>query len=242
MLSLLMTRPRAASERFVALLPTALRDRITPVYAPLIGIEPVAGRIACENARGVIFTSANGVAMAGRLGGPGTLPCFCVGQETTRAAQRAGWQAQFAGVNADALIETLTRQRPDAPLLHLRGAHARGDIAGRLTAAGLQTREQAIYDQRLLPLTDEAARLLDGDGPVIVPVFSPRTARHFADLHEGAAPLFLAAISAAAAEPLEILRCSALIVAERPDAAAMAVAVEKLATQASRLEGATDAQ
>lgn len=237
MLSLLMTRPRADAERFVAQLPAALRARLTPVYAPLIAIEPMPGPVAWGDARGVIFTSTNGVEAATRLGGPRPLACFCVGTATTRAAQRAGWRADCAGADADALVETLLRARPEAPLLHLRGAHARGDIAARLTAAGLTTREQTIYHQRLLPLPAQARQVLDGDAAVIVPIFSPRTARHFAGLGAGSAPLYLAAMSAAVAKPLENLPHEALIIAERPDAQAMAAAVENLSSRASRVEG-----
>lgn len=228
MLTLLMTRPRAAAERFVARFPPAVRNRLRVIYAPLMQIEPLPGPVSLEGIHGVIFTSVNGVAAAQAAGLSPTLPAYCVGTATTAAARRARWSVEETCETADALVDALIGRRPPAPLLHLRGTHARGAIAERLTVAGIETRAQPVYDQRLVGLTEEARQALTGPDPVIVPLFSPRSARHFADVCRGSAPLCLAAISAAAAEPVENMEHRALILAERPDGAAMAEAVERL--------------
>lgn len=242
MASLLMTRPRAACEAFVAALPPQLRARLTPICSPLIEIAGCADVIDFGDARGIVFSSANAVGVAARLTDRRDLPCYCVGAATTRAARAAGWSAECAGEDADALVRALTVAPPAAPLLHLRGAHARGDIAGRLSRSGCMTRQQAIYDQRLLPLSDEALAVLDGAAPVIAPIFSPRTARQFADCLAGRAPLFLVALSDAVASPLVSLTFRGLEVAERPDAEAMVKAIAGLAEQAIRVEGGSHPQ
>lgn len=242
MLTLLMTRPRAAAERFVARLAPSVRNRLRVIYAPLMRIEFLPGAVSLENTHGVIFTSANGVAAAQAAGLRPTLPAYCVGTATAAAARRARWSVEETCGTADALVAALIARRPPAPLLHLRGTHARGEIAERLTAAGIVTRAQAIYDQRLVGPGAEAQAALAGTDPVIVPLFSPRSARHFADIFDGSAPLYLAAISAAAAEPVENMGHRALVVAERPDGAAMAAAVEHLVAGASRVEGPSGAQ
>ncbi|TDK44476.1 uroporphyrinogen-III synthase [Antarcticimicrobium luteum] len=242
MLTLLMTRPRAAAERFVAQLAPGVRDRLRVICSPLMEIALRPGAVSAQDARGVIFTSANGVAAARAAGLRPALPAYCVGAATADAARRDGWPVEETRDTADALVAALVLRRPPAPLLHMRGTHARGEISGRLTAAGIETRAQAVYDQRLVGLDSAALAALAGDGPVIVPLFSPRSARHFADLCQGSAPLYLAAISPAAAEPVENMGACALIVAERPDGAAMAAAVERLAERASRVEGPRGAQ
>lgn len=242
MLTLLMTRPRAAAERFVNRFAPAVRNRLRVIYAPLMRIEFLPGPLSLEGVHGVIFTSANGVAAAQAAGLHPTLPAYCVGAATAKAAQRALWSVEETCDTADALVATLIARRPPTPLLHLRGTHARGAIAERLTAAGIGTRAQTVYDQHLVAPDAEARAALAGTDPVIVPLFSPRSARHFADIFAGSAPLYLAAISPAAAEPVENMGHRALVVAERPDGAAMAAAVERLVADASRVEGPSGAQ
>ncbi|SLN69023.1 uroporphyrinogen-III synthase [Falsiruegeria litorea R37] len=238
---LLMTRPRAASERFVAQLSQPVQEVIEPVYSPLLDIRLVGEDVDVGDTRGLIFTSSNGVAAAARIMTARNLPCFCVGQATTVAARRQGWSASMAGESAEALIAGLLRQRPDGPLLHLRGQSGVGDVAQTLTQLGLTTRERVVYCQDLLPLTDEAVSALGGSAPVIAPIFSPRTARQFADLVQPVAPLLLAAMSDAVAKPLISLTAQAVRVAKRPDSDAMVTAVEKLVKQALRVEGGPDA-
>lgn len=237
-----MTRPHEASRRFVQRLPEWLRSQVNVVISPLIGIQPVAADPDLADARGVVFTSSSAVTVASELTPRRDLPCFCVGNATTARARDAGWRAAFAGADADALVATLTRDRPETPLLHLRGRHTRGAVAARLTAAGLPVRESVIYDQPVLPLNRAAADALGGPAPVIVPLFSPRSARQFASQHAGTAPLYLAAISNAVAEEVNQLKVKELMVAPQPDAAAMAGLVETLSRHTARVETGKGAQ
>lgn len=237
-----MTRPQEAAERFVSALPRAIGRRLTPVYSPLITIAPFVQAIDLGDARGLIFTSVNGVAIAATQMHRRDLPCYCVGESTTKAARQAGWSADFAGPTAEALIESLHRNQPVAPLLHLRGTHSRGAVAARLTAMGCLTREQVIYDQPLLPLTQEALIALNGSDPVLAPLFSPRTARQFANQHVGGAPLHLAALSSAVAKSVKHLKSISIIVSPTPNSTAMAQLVGQMIESADRVEGRKRAQ
>ncbi|NSY37362.1 uroporphyrinogen-III synthase [Leisingera sp. ANG59] len=236
MVPLLITRPLKAAERFVSGLPAAALAGIRVIYTPLMEIQQLQAQIEMRGVKGVIFTSANGAEAASRETLV-RLPAYCVGERTAQAAAEMGWQAEALGQCADELTAALLQQRPAAPLLHLRGAHTRGSIARRLTEAGLPCGEQIVYDQALLPLTAEAQAALAAQTDVIVPLFSPRTARHFANLCGDASHLHLIALSQAVAEPLKGLNCKALRVSKAPDAPAMAAAVLDAAAQLSRLEG-----
>lgn len=238
---LLMTRPRAASERFVAQLKPKVQDRVQVIYSPLLEIEPAKIDIDLSGVQGLIFTSSNGVNVAAHQIQDRSIPVYCVGRATTASAERAGWQAVFCGETSEALIGTLLRSRPSSPLLHLRGQHARGNVAQTLTQLGLSVQDLAIYDQRLLDFSQEARSALDGSEPVIAPLFSPRTARQFADLGIGHAPIWLAALSNAVSKPLETLDFQALKVAKEPDAEAMRKTVEKLVKRVNRVERDGDA-
>ncbi|MCE8534250.1 uroporphyrinogen-III synthase [Ruegeria pomeroyi] len=232
-----MTRPRGASERFVAGLRPEIRAALTPIFSPLLRIEPTVEALDFGSAAGLIFTSSNGVGIAARLTVDRSLPCFCVGRATTRMAAQAGWSATMAGESAEALIAGMLARRPETPLLHLRGEHGRGEVAANLTRMGLRTGEQVIYAQRLLPFSDEAQRVLTGDKPVIAPVFSPRTARQFAELLNGTPQISVVAMSEAVKKPFENIKLSDLIVAKTPDADAMRDAIEIAVTRAIRVEG-----
>jgi uroporphyrinogen-III synthase len=228
---LLMTRPLPSARRFVEDLSAETRAGLTVIYAPLMRVRPLSGALGATDTQGVgglIFTSANAVATA--TGQVSTdLPAYCVGQRTTAEAIGAGWPAQCLGKTADELIARLVDMRPPAPLLHLHGRHTRGDVAQRLTAAGLSCREKVIYDQELLPLNEDALRAITSQQSLIVPVFSPRTARHFAQICPDASNLHLIALSEAVAKPLKVLNCRDLQVCNTPDAGAMSTLVRDAA-------------
>ncbi|MFW8593783.1 uroporphyrinogen-III synthase [Cribrihabitans neustonicus] len=236
-----MTRPLEAAQRFVASLPGAALDGLEVIYAPLISIEPVARPLELGPAQAVIFTSANGVAAASRETSR-RLPAYCVGTRTTRVAAAEGWQAVCAGATAEQLVANLIRNKPSGPLLHLRGSHARGEVAQRLNAAGNECREQVVYHQELKPLNDRALEALAARDGVIVPLFSPRTAQQFAVFCAKAPNLHLIALSEAVAVPLKGLNCKTLRVCTSPDAMAMAQAVQDAAAGLRRLEDGGAAQ
>lgn len=221
---LIMTRPAEANARFVGDLPTSLRQRFQVIDTPLIRIVAVdpAPAIAPEDA--VVFTSANGV----RFAPPGQgRAAYCVGQRTTAAARLAGWQAIFAGETSDKLVASLSVERRLPHLWHLAGRHTRGRIAERLSAEGRDVTRVTLYDQVLQPLTDQARAVLIGEMPVIVPLFSPRTAAWFAEVCPPAARPHIIALSADVATPLADSTLSSLEIAARPDAAALVDCLEK---------------
>ena len=180
-----------------------------------------------------IFTSRNGVRAYADLGGP-DLPAICVGEATAQAARDIGLPARAMGGDSDALIAALLADRPEAPVMHLRGEVSRGDIATRLTAGGIVTRDAVIYRQTLLDLTDAAHALLMDRRPVILPLYSPRTAARLAQIIRPRAPLHVVAISQAVAKAAAPLGAENKVIADTPDAPAMIRAV--LATL-RRVEG-----
>ncbi len=155
---MLMTRPRAASDRFLCSLPDDLRNATRVCVSPLLRIEHLANTPDLEGATGVIFSSAHGVAAT--LPPVAPVAAYCVGRATTARAHERGWHALYAGRNARELVASLTQNPPPGSLVHLRGVHGTGDIAASLRAAGLRVSETIIYDQKALPLSPEATAAL----------------------------------------------------------------------------------
>ena len=220
---LLMTRPRAASERFVAELDRA-GGRFRPVVSPLFEIVQTETALPLDGVKGLIFSSVHGVAAWKARGLKLQIPCYTVGQATAQAAQAAGLRPAIVQPTAASLVKELLGAGIEGPLLHLHGTHTRGDIARRLTFDGLYTLAVAVYDQPELALNETARAALVGDVPVVAPVFSPRTASLLAQ-ERAKAPLLVAAMSEAVALALPPLHIVFLKVADRPDSGAMVTAV-----------------
>lgn len=172
--TILLTRPAAQAARFAESLRAEGIDRI--VIAPLQAIEPVGDPPHLPHGAHVIFTSANAVAFAPPGAGR---KAICVGARTAEAATARGYVAEVAGGTADALVAHLISAAPTAPLIHLHGRHVRGDIAARLSAAGMSATAAVIYDQIALP-PSAAFHAACAQPRVIVPLFSPRSAQLFA--------------------------------------------------------------
>lgn len=231
---LLMTRPEAASRRFIE----ALRERdadFQPLVSPLFEIVftgPETGaEIDLNGVAGVIFTSAQGVAAFAARGLPLTIPTCVVGEATARAVAGIAAPPVIVAPTAEALVTAIIAAGLRGPLLHLTGQHRRGDVAERLTAAGIPTRAVTVYDQPDQPLTAAAQAALLGKGPVIAPVFSPRSGKLLA-LNRCEATLLVAAMSEAVAIAVSPLHIERLKVSSRPDSAAMLDTVVGLLAEA----------
>lgn len=229
--TILVTRP--APDGAATAKALAKATGLSVVESPLLEIATIGPLPDLDGIRQLIFTSRNGVRAYTALGGP-DLPAICIGDATAEAAQEAGLTARAIGGDAEALVAALIQDRPEAPILHLRGEAARGEIAERLTAAGIATREAVIYRQTLLDLTEDARALLSDRRPVILPLYSPRTAARLAEIAQPRAPLHLVAMSTAIARAAAPLGAEKKIIADTPDATAMIRAV--LATL-RRVEG-----
>nr|WP_111302028.1 uroporphyrinogen-III synthase [Paracoccus saliphilus] len=180
---LLLTRPLPDARRFAASMP-GWRAVISPIMR-IVPVDHDGARLAA--APGLVFTSAHAVAAAGP--GRGRL-ALCVGGRTAQVARDAGFQVTEGAGNAQSLLP-LIRSAP-VPLIHPQGRY----LAQPLPVPGI-----VVYEQQAQPLSDAAAALLAGNGPVILPVFSPRSARLLGQaVDQARAPLWLVAISEAARE------------------------------------------
>ena len=225
----LLTRPLAQAERFGAAL-HLLVPEAKIVFSPLMGTRFIWPAIPAKDWRALIFTSETGAAMAGTMkeAGVARFPAqaFCVGLRTAKAANSAGFTPLSASANAEALLK-LILSAPVAPLLHLRGREARGNLARRLSASGVETGDAIIYAQEKQALTPAAVTLLQGDTPVLIPLFSPRSAEIMRAEYlsiGGRAPLTLVVMSKAVATAAADLSPS-IVVSAASDGESMMLAV-----------------
>lgn len=223
----LLTRPEAEAQGFAKALVRRFEDRVRPVVAPLMAVEYLAPGLPPGPFDGVVFTSAAGVEGATRLRADLPGLAWCVGTKTAARAQSAGFRARSADGDADALVSAILADPPAGRLLHLRGEDSRGAVAERLFSAGIETVSAIVYRQVPQSLTAAASALLQMDEPVIVPLFSPRSARLFAaQVPSPRAALHLVVMSGAVAEAAHDIPARSTTQATRPDAGAMLDAIE----------------
>lgn len=223
-LATLLTRPTAQSDRFAAALIARFGDRLAVTTSPLIAPEFLRPPIPERAYTALILTSETGATSATGFSG---LPrrAYCVGDRTAETARSLGFTAVSANGDATALIALIRASGEAGPLLHLRGQDARGDIAATLTAASVPTDQAITYDQRPQALSPAARALLNGSAPVLVPLFSPRSATLLAGQGPFRAPLWVAALSpavAAAAAPLSPAR---QVISDTPNVGALLTAI-----------------
>ncbi len=226
----LLTRPEEQSLAFAAALNVRFGDRLRCIVAPLMAPRFLSPQVPEGHFDAVILTSSSAVDAARKLGVPLPTRAFCVGTRTADAARAAGFVATSADGDAGDLVAAILSDPPKGRLLHLRGHDSTGDVAERLTAHGITTIPIIIYRQDPQPLTAEATGLLQNAAPVILPIFSPRSAVLLAAALPTTtrAHLHLAAISGSVAKAAAGMPHAALVIARQPDADSMLDAVGTL--------------
>ena len=218
MTTLVLTRPQADSERFLAAVEAEFGP-VKSVISPVI--EVVSLPVDLPSYDEVILTSANGVAEAKRLGVKAGTRAWCVGQRTAKLALEAGLEPISADGDADDLVELILSQTT-ATLCHIRGVYSRGQVAARLIAQGRVCKEAIAYDQRDIPPTEAALHALAGTDPIVLPLFSPRSALLIPAVQQ--APVHVIAMSSAVAAEVADLGADTVTIAENPNFEAMLAA------------------
>lgn len=213
--TLVLTRPEPQSRALAAALDVPAEVIVAPI------LEIVCSEIPPDLAlyAGVILTSANAVRCGPPLAGH---RAHCVGERTAAAAREAGAEVATVARDADDLVPRIAGP---GPLLHLRGEHARGDVARRLTEAGVATEEAVVYAQTPLPLSAAARRVLEGAAPAVLPLFSPRSARLVGANLKPGTELRVVAMSPAVAQAWREATGGAAQVVPVPTGAAMMAAI-----------------
>lgn len=229
--SILLTRPAAESEATGRAL--AKITGLPVIESPLMQVRPAANLPDLTDIAQLILTSRNGVQTYAALSGP-PRSAFCVGEATAEDARAIGLDACAMGGDAATMVPRIIEAAPSGTLMHLRGEHSSGNIAQRLTEAGIPTSEAVIYHQDLLDLTAEAQAVLAARTPLILPLYSPRTAARFAELARPRAPLYLVAMSRAVERAFGDLPTRDRMIADAPDAPSM---IRAVVATLRRLEG-----
>lgn len=210
-----------------------LRKRgASPILAPMLRIDfPDEIEVGLNRTNALVFTSPNAVRSWLSSRSETELPAFCVGDATAAEAEASGFtKVRSAGGDVADLIALCRAQLVPGRhrLLHLRGAHTAGDLAGSLRASGFDVDEAIIYEAVAESTLPKAAAEVIRHRELAVALFhSPRAAIAFtalvedADLSDYLNTVIAVAISEATAKGLVKSDWAAVKVAEAPTEADM---------------------
>jgi len=238
--SILITRPNPAGTMFADHLRTKLGKDCAICTSPLMQIEVCANLPDLAEIATLIFTSRHGVEAFAQQSDRRDIPAYAVGETTGNVARQLGLSVTAGDGDAERLIAKILHDNPPAPCLHVRGDHVAAPVAKILSDAGIETHEAVAYMQKPLHLSDAAQRLLHQSAPVILPLFSPRSAKLFFSqpgVTDWKATLYILAISASVADQVPSPWAKRLTIAKEPTASAMMQALQRLYSKVNRLEG-----
>ncbi len=180
--TILLTRPEGAARRFAGQLGPCDADVL---ISPLMRIEPVIDAPMPPDDAVLILTSRHAVEiarnlLAGRQG-------FVVGNATAGAAEDAGLEVMGIGADAADLASVIAAGGSAQKLVHLRGEHTTETLHRMLISDGIDYQSVILYRQIAQDLSANARRALTGNGRLILPIFSPRSARLLSEKVSGGA-------------------------------------------------------
>ena len=226
--TILLTRPKAQADRFAGLCNEVFGGDLHIIISPLLKIEILQMPKPLKPYGGFIFTSENGVQAYVQNWPKSGLPAYCVGPRTEIAAKSAGFQTITANGSASDLIEMLKRENVKNPLLHIHGEQTRGEVVQNLQASGYRVDGLVAYHQIPMRLNQGAIAALSGEKPLILPLFSPRTAELFFDSAKQInAKLLIIALSKAIRDAVPVNSSTKVSIAKTPDANAMLKLIKK---------------
>ncbi|MGI3169814.1 uroporphyrinogen-III synthase [Pseudooceanicola sp. C21-150M6] len=227
---ILITRPQPDAGETAAILEAQLD--VPVIVSPLLGLEVLGPLPATSADDRLIFTSANGVRAWTQLNGP-RRSAICVGATTAAFARASGLEAEARGGTADRLVQAILADPPTGRLLHIRGEIAQGAVAQTLSRHGMDAEEQVLYRMQAQAFSAEARSVTQGAAPVIVPLYSSRSAELFAKAWglpaPGAAPLYLVCMSATVEAATAPLHAQRSVISSTPDRAGMLRGVAEVA-------------
>ncbi len=225
----LVTRAEPEAARTAAAL--AARGAI-PIVAPLFTAEAIAVEIDTAGLAGLLVTSPR----TPRFLPPEVVralnnrPAYAVGDRTAAVLRERGFtDVRSASGDVDALARRVAETGARGTFLHAGGEDRAGDLAVALEHHGVRVRTAIVYRMAAVLAWPEAARqgLLAGTIDAVLH-YSPRAAATFAELAaadpetcEPSRKPRHVGLSQAVAQALDPLAAPRVVVAERPDEAAL---------------------
>ena len=233
---LLLTRPLGGNERFCLKIKHLLYScEILDNPIQKIDFLPSLGKVNKNSV--LIFTSANGL-RAAKKHNLINKKCFVVGANTKKIAVSFGYDVLGFSKDQENLLKLIKSKKPTESLVHIRGKHTVGNLCDALKRNQFSCLDIIGYNQEPLKIKKQNLQKIHSGRPVILPIFSSRSAA-LLQSNLDLTGFNVIAISEAVAKIITGVELGELVISKKPDLNSMQEATLAILRRLIKFDGST---
>ena len=211
---LLLTRPLGGNERFCLKIKHLLYScEILDNPIQRIDFLPSLSKVNKNSV--LIFTSANGL-RAAKKHNLINKKCFVVGANTKKIAVSFGYDVLGFSKDQENLLKLIKSKKPTESMVHIRGKHTVGNLCDALKRNQFSCLDIIGYNQEPLKIKKQNLQKIHSGRPVILPIFSSRSAE-LLQSNLDLTGFNVIAISEAVAKIVSGVELGELVISKKPD-------------------------
>ena len=233
---LLLTRPLGGNERFCLKIKHLLYScEILDNPIQKIDFLPSLSKVNKNSV--LIFTSANGL-RAAKKHNLINKKCFVVGANTKKIAVSFGYDVLGFSKDQENLLKLIKSKKPTQSLVHIRGKHTVGNLCDTLERNQFSCLDIIGYNQEPLKIKKQNLQKIHSGRPVILPIFSSRSAE-LLQSNLDLTGFNVIAISEAVAKIVTGVELGELVISKKPDLNSMQEATLAILRRLIKFDGST---
>ena len=233
---LLLTRPLGGNERFCLKIKHLLYNcEILDNPIQKIDFLPSLSKVNKNSV--LIFTSANGL-RAAKKHNLINKKCFVVGANTKKIAVSFGYDVLGFSKDQENLLKLIKSKKPTESMVHIRGKHTVGNLCDALKRNQFSCLDIIGYNQEPLKIKKQNLQKIHSGRPVILPIFSSRSAE-LLQSNLDLTGFNVIAISEAVAKIITGVELGELVISKKPDLSSMQEATLAILRRLIKFDGRT---
>ena len=233
---LLLTRPLGGNERFCLKIKHLLYScEILDNPIQKIDFLPSLSKVNKNSV--LIFTSANGL-RAAKKHNLINKKCFVVGANTKKIAVSFGYEVVGFSKDQENLLKLIKSKKPTESMVHIRGKHTVGNLCDALKRNHFCCLDIIGYNQEPLKIKKQNLQKIQSGRPVILPIFSSRSAE-LLQSNLDLTGFNVIAISEAVAKIVTGVELGKLVISKKPDLNSMQEATLAILRRLIKFDGST---
>ena len=233
---LLLTRPLDGNERFCLKIKHLLHN-CEILDNPIQKIEFLPSLSRVNKNSVLIFTSANGLRAAKKHNLINN-KCFVVGENTKKIAFSFGYDVLGFSKDQENLLKLIKSKKPTESMVHIRGKYTVGNLCEALKTNQFSCLDIIGYNQEPLKIKKQNLQKIHSGRPVILPIFSSRSAE-LLQSNLDLTGFNVIAISEAVAKIVTGVELGELVISKKPDLNSMQEATLAILRRLIKFDGST---